>query len=116
MFNPENHRYIVGSGLELTESCSGLFYAFKQCKLFIFPILEPVYVSNSSNLRLRTPDSSRVDLNSAIIDSQSKIQLAFDMQIWVLNNRSNGVLGAYVNVTFSDFDTSFSQSIQRNWN
>ena len=31
------------------------------------------------------------------------------MQIWVLNNRSNGVPDAYVNVTFSDFDTSFTQ-------
>ena len=106
----KNHRYIVGSGLDLTESCSGLFYVDSSNANFSSSSFSnSVYVSNSSNLRLRTPDLSRVDLNSAIIDSQSKIQLAFDMQIWVLNNRSNGVPDAYVNVTFSDFDTSFTQ-------
>lgn len=105
----KQHTYIVGNNLNLNDDCSGLFYVdSSQANFSASSFSNSVYVSNSSTLRLSSPDLSRVNLQNAVIDSQSKIQLAFDMQIWAVNNRSNGIPSAFVNLSFSEFGSGFS--------
>ena len=105
----KDHTYITGNNLLLNDDCSGLFYVdSSQANFSSSSFANSVYVSNSSTLRLRSPDLTRVNLQSAVIEPQSKIQLAFDMQIWAINNRSNGIPSTFLNLSFSDFGSGFS--------
>ena len=58
----------------------------------------------TSSLHLHRPVD--VGLSTAILANGAVIDVAWDLKVWVVNNFSNGVPNANVNVTFSDFEPS----------
>jgi hypothetical protein len=63
-----------------------------------------VQLDATSSLHLHRPIN--VSLSSAVLTSGAVIDVAWDLKVWVVNNYSNGVPNANVNVTFSDFEPS----------
>ena len=61
----------------------------------------------SSSLHLHQPNN--IDLTMANIPSGASIDVAWDVTVWVVNNRSNGVPNAYANVSFTQFEPSVSE-------
>ena len=61
----------------------------------------------SSALHLHQPNN--VDLTMANIPSGAVIDVAWDVTVWVVNNRSNGIPNAYANVSFTQFEPSVSK-------
>ena len=58
----------------------------------------------TSTLHLHQPVD--VQLGSAVLAAGATVDIAWDLTVWVVNNYSNGVPNANVNVTFSDFEPS----------
>ena len=61
----------------------------------------------SSAMHLHQPNN--VDLTIANIPSGAVIDVAWDVTVWVVNNRSNGIPNAYANVSFTQFEPSVSE-------
>jgi len=61
----------------------------------------------TSSLHLHQP--SNVGLAVANIPSGAVIDVAWDVTVWVVNNRSNGIPNAYANVSFTQFEPSVSE-------
>ena len=61
----------------------------------------------SSALHLHQPNN--VDLTMANIPSGAVIDVAWDVTVWAVNNRSNGIPNAYANVSFTQFEPSVSK-------
>ena len=61
----------------------------------------------SSVMHLHQP--SNVDLTVANIPTGASIDVAWDVTVWVVNNRSNGIPNAYANVSFTQFEPSVSE-------
>ena len=61
----------------------------------------------SSALHLHQPNN--LDLTMANIPSGAVIDVAWDVTVWVVNNRSNGIPNAYANVSFTQFEPSVSE-------
>ena len=61
----------------------------------------------SSALHMHQPNN--VDLTMANIPSGAVIDVAWDVTVWVVNNRSNGIPNAYANVSFTQFEPSVSE-------
>ncbi|MGB1797774.1 MAG: hypothetical protein ACPHM4_00670 [Candidatus Poseidoniaceae archaeon] len=61
----------------------------------------------SSSLHLHQPNN--IDLTMANIPSGASIDVAWDVTVWVVNNRSNGIPNAYANVSFTQFEPSVSE-------
>ena len=61
----------------------------------------------SSALHLHQPNN--LDLTIANIPSGAVIDVAWDVTVWVVNNRSNGIPNAYANVSFTQFEPSVSE-------
>ncbi|MGB1913884.1 MAG: right-handed parallel beta-helix repeat-containing protein [Candidatus Poseidoniaceae archaeon] len=61
----------------------------------------------SSVMHLHQP--SNVDITVANIPSGASIDVAWDVTVWVVNNRSNGIPDAYANVSFTQFEPSVAE-------
>ncbi len=61
-------------------------------------------LDSASLMHLHQP--SNVDLSIANIPSGATVDVAWDVTVWVVNNRSNGVPNAFANVTFTQFEPS----------
>ncbi len=61
----------------------------------------------SSAMHLHQPNN--LDLTIANIPSGAVIDVAWDVTVWVVNNRSNGIPNAYANVSFTQFEPSVSE-------
>ena len=61
-------------------------------------------LDTTSLMHLHQP--SNVDLSVANIPSGATVDVAWDVTVWVVNNRSNGVPNAFANVTFTQFEPS----------
>ena len=59
-------------------------------------------LDTSSNLHLHQPVN--VSASSAALASGATLDVAWDLTVWVINNNSNGVPDASVNVSFSSFE------------
>jgi hypothetical protein len=60
----------------------------------------------SSTLHLHRPVD--VAYASAVIASGAQIDVAWDLTVWVVNNFSNGIPAAYVNVTYDAFEPALT--------
>ncbi|MGA0352704.1 MAG: right-handed parallel beta-helix repeat-containing protein [Poseidonia sp.] len=58
----------------------------------------------TSNLHLHQP--VHVSAASAALANGATLDVAWDLTVWVINNYSNGIPGASVNVTFASFEPS----------
>ena len=61
----------------------------------------------SSDMHLHQPNN--VAIAQAVMATGATIDEAWDMTIWVLNNNSNGIPNAYVNLTFDQFEPSIDE-------
>ncbi|MEJ6665514.1 MAG: hypothetical protein QNL47_06000 [Euryarchaeota archaeon] len=61
----------------------------------------------NSDMHLHQP--SNVAIAQAVMATGATIDEAWDMTIWVLNNNSNGIPNAYVNLTFDQFEPSIDE-------
>ena len=55
-----------------------------------------------STLRLHQP--SQVDFSNAVIAPSAKIDLAWNVEVWVINNNSNGVPQSIVDLSFDQYE------------
>lgn len=62
----------------------------------------------TSSLHLHQPVD--VALTSAVLANGAVIDVAWDVTVWVINNYSNGIPNANVNVSFADFEPSVQQA------
>ncbi|MED6319265.1 MAG: right-handed parallel beta-helix repeat-containing protein, partial [Candidatus Thermoplasmatota archaeon] len=60
----------------------------------------------TSNLHLHQPVN--VSAASATLANGATLDVAWDLSVWVVNNYSNGIPGASVNVTFTSFEPSIT--------
>ncbi|MGB0313764.1 MAG: right-handed parallel beta-helix repeat-containing protein, partial [Poseidonia sp.] len=60
----------------------------------------------TSNLHLHQPVN--VSASAAVLASGATLDVAWDLTVWVINNYSNGIPGASVNVTFASFEPSIT--------
>ena len=60
----------------------------------------------SSTLHLHQPVD--VAYASAVLASGAQLDVAWDLTVWVVNNYSNGIPGATVNVTFDAYEPAFT--------
>jgi len=63
-------------------------------------------LDGTSNLHLHQPVN--VSASAAVLASGATLDVAWDLTVWVINNNSNGIPGASVNVTFSSFEPSIT--------
>ena len=63
-------------------------------------------LDGTSNLHLHQPVN--VSASDAVLASGATLDVAWDLTVWVINNNSNGIPGASVNVTFSSFEPSIT--------
>ena len=61
----------------------------------------------NSDMHLHQPNN--VAIAQAVMATGATIDEAWDMTIWVLNNNSNGIPNAYVNLTFDQFEPSIDE-------
>ncbi|MDE0558276.1 MAG: right-handed parallel beta-helix repeat-containing protein [Candidatus Poseidoniaceae archaeon] len=61
----------------------------------------------SSDMHLHQPNN--VAIAQAVMATGATIDEAWDITIWVLNNNSNGIPNAYVNLTFDQFEPSIDE-------
>ncbi|MDC0340389.1 right-handed parallel beta-helix repeat-containing protein [Candidatus Poseidoniaceae archaeon] len=64
-------------------------------------------LDSTSDLHLHQPNN--VAIAQAVMATGATIDEAWDMTIWVLNNNSNGIPNAYVNLTFDQFEPSIDE-------
>ena len=63
-------------------------------------------LDGTSNLHLHQPVN--VSASAAVLASGATLDVAWDLTVWVINNNSNGIPGASVNVTFTSFEPSLT--------
>ena len=66
-----------------------------------------VNLDTFSSLHLHQP--SQVDLSSAIIAPSATIDVAWDVEVWAINNNSNGIPQANIDLTFDQFEPSVQE-------
>ena len=64
-------------------------------------------ISLDTNSTLRLHQAENIDLTLAVIPSGAHIDLAWDITVWVINQRGNGVPRADVEVSFDQFSSDF---------
>nr|MCS5533190.1 right-handed parallel beta-helix repeat-containing protein [Candidatus Poseidoniaceae archaeon] len=64
-------------------------------------------LDSTSDMHLHQPNN--VAIAQAVMATGATIDEAWDMTIWALNNNSNGIPNAYVNLTFDQFEPSIDE-------
>ena len=103
-----NHPDLGGYGNTIGTDCSGRIW-IENSDVNLSNLADAsgthiIDLDASSVMHLHQP--SNVDLSVANIPSGATIDVAWDVTVWVVNNRSNGVPNAFANVTFTQFAPS----------
>ena len=108
----KNHPALSGDGNNIGSSCTGSV-ALENSQVNWSNLLDSdglsatphlLTLDSTSTLHLHQPQD--VDVAGAVLSSGAIIDLAWDLEIWVVNNYSNGIPSASLNVSFSDFEPS----------
>ena len=106
----QNHSDLVGIGNTITSDCTGGI--FLESSSVNWSMLNDqttnrvLNLDSTSILRLHKPTD--VDLSQASIAPNGWIDVSHDIDIWVLNNQSNGVPFADFSATFAQFEPSYT--------
>ena len=111
-----NHPALGGHNNRITASCTGTLDFQNSAVNWsgltddegASPSPHVLELDGTSSLHLHQPVD--VSLPSAVLDSGATVDLAWDVTVWVVNNYSNGIPNANVNVSFSDFEPSVQMS------
>ena len=106
-----NHPDLGGYGNTIGSDCSGRIWIENSDVNFSnFADSTGAHILDlDSNSVLHLHQPNNVDLSIANIPVGATIDVAWDVTVWVVNNRSNGIPNAYANVTFSQFEPSIEQ-------
>ena len=107
-----DHPALGGTGNRISSSCGGNLLLENSAVNWSGLTDETGLLANphvieldaTSTLHLHQPVD--VQLGSAVLAAGATVDIAWDLTVWVVNNYSNGVPNANVNVTFSDFEPS----------
>ena len=109
--NLSNHDQLSGSGNVITTDCTGDL-TFTNVELnwtkFTDSGSHIMNLDTDSHLHLHQP--SNLDYASANIVGNGWIEEAWDVDVWVVNNNSNGVPSSAVHLGFDQLETSISDS------
>jgi hypothetical protein len=109
--NLSNHGQLFGVGNIITTDCTGTL-DFENVELNWTGLSDAgshvLNLDTNSHLHLHQP--SNIDYLGANIDGNGWIEEAWDLNIWVINNNSNGVPNAGVNLDFDQLETAISDS------
>ena len=106
-----NHDQLTGSGNFITSDCTGeLSFTNVEINWSKFTDLgsHVLNVDTDSHLHLHQP--SNIDYAIANISGNGWIEEAWNVEIWVVNNNSNGVPNAAVHLGFDQLENSISES------
>ena len=110
-----NHPSLGGTGNQIASTCTGSV-SLENSAVNWSGLLDAtgtttphvLNLDGTSTLHLHQPVD--VNLASAVLASGSVVDVAWDLTVWVVNNFSNGIPSASVNVSFSDFEPSVQLS------
>ena len=104
-----NHSDLIGHGLNISNDCSGSVQLNSVVANWSTTYDESGnhVISLDSTSTLRLHQANNVNLTQAIIPSGANIDLAWDITIWVINQRGNGVPRADVEVSFDQYSNDF---------
>ena len=68
----------------------------------------PINLDSFSKLHLHQP--RQIDFSSAIIAPSAEIDIAWDVEVWVQNNNSNGIPSAPVGISFDQFEPNAQEN------
>ena len=110
-----NHPGLGGQGNRITSSCIGTLTLENSQVNWSglededgLTVPHVLNVDATSSLHLHQPVD--VQLTSAVLASGATVDVAWDLTVWVVNNYSNGVPNANVNVTFAFIEPSVQLS------
>jgi len=104
-----NHDQLFGNNVTITNDCTGEI-DFNSVKLnwTDFKDLGSHVLNVDTNSQIHLHRPVNIDYQSAIISGNGWIEEAWDVQVWVLNNNSNGVPIAYVELGFDQLENQIS--------
>tara|TARA_B100000700_G_C15060858_1_gene865724 strand:+ start:2497 stop:7056 length:4560 start_codon:yes stop_codon:yes gene_type:complete len=109
--NLSNHDQLSGHGNLITNDCSGDLN-FTNVELnwsgFTDSGSHILNVDTDSHLHLHQP--LNIDYASANIDGNGWIEEAWDIEVWVINNNSNGIPNAATSLSFDQLESSIGDS------
>ena len=109
--NLSNHDQLSGSGNIITSECTGTL-DFENVELnwtkFSDTGTHVLNIDTDSHLHLHQP--TNIDYTGANIAGNGWIEEAWNVEIWVINNNSNGVPNAAVQLGFDQLESSISNS------
>ena len=106
-----DHPNLGGQGNTITSSCTG-FVQLTNSQVNWSGLVDEsgatvLQLDDSSDLHLHQP--SNVDLTIASITGAATVDVAWDLTIWAVNNFTNGIPGASVDTTFSNFEPAVQE-------
>ena len=108
-----NHDQMTGFGNRITSDCNGdLSFIDSEVNWSALSDSTANHVLSldaDSHLHLHKPGA--IDFSLASLASGSFIEEAYDIHLWVINNWSNGLPWADIDVSFSQLETAFSQQV-----
>ena len=106
-----NHDQLSGQGNRITNDCTGNL-TFTNVELNWSGLADlgaHIFdVDTNSHLHLHQP--SNIDYDNASIDGNGWIEEAWNVEVWVINNNSNGVPVASVSLDFDQLETTIGDS------
>ena len=110
-----NHLALAGVGNAISSDCSGTIQLVNsQVNWSGFtdstPSSKTVQLDSNSDLHLHQPVNLDLNLSYPSMASGATIDVAYDLIVWVVNNNSNGIPSANVDVTFSQFEPTVQDS------
>ena len=106
-----NHHDLSGSGNTITPECTGTIQ-FVNSQVNWSNIADAALTStilqldSTSNLHLHQPVNFDLNQSYPTIASGATVDVAYDINVWVVNNNSNGIPGANVEASFSQFEST----------
>ena len=110
-----NHLDLSGVGNTISSSCTGTIQLVNSqvnwsgfTDLGLTPTI--LQLDSNSNLHLHQPVNFDFNQSYPTIASGATIDVAYDIDVWVINNNSNGIPGANVGASFSQFESNVQDS------
>lgn len=109
--NLSNHDQLSGSGNTITSSCTGeLTFTNVELNWTKFSDLGSHVLNLDTDSHLHLHQPTNIGYSSANIAGNGWIEEAWDVEVWVVNNYSNGIPNAAVHLGFDQLENSISES------
>ena len=104
-----NHDDLVGVGNEITSECTGsIEFTNSQVNWSRLTDLANHELELDSNSHLHLHQPSGIDFTITDLQAGAWIDVAWDVEVWVVNNFSNGIPSASIDFSFNQLESNFS--------